>query len=93
MEYILYGYQVVPGSDEIISFAATQAECERAALELRAELRANDPDGTDEMTGTAIYRYIIQSMTTVELVLVMNGEASVTDVASVDRRLVALVAN
>lgn len=90
MDYILFGYQVVPGSDEIMSFAATQAECELNALEQRVEMQKNDPD--DELTAMAVYRYIIRSMTTVELVRVMNGEASITDIAVVDRRLVALVA-
>lgn len=90
MDYILYGCQVVPGSDEIMTFFATQSEAETEALDLRTIAQENDPQ--EDLTGTAIYRYIIRSMTTTELVRVMNGEASVTDIAVVDRRLVALVA-
>jgi hypothetical protein len=93
VDYILFGYQVVPGSDEILSFSATQGECEAAALEQRRDIRANDPRGADDLTGMAVYRFIIRPMTAVELVRVMNGEASVHDIAAIDRRLVALIAD
>ncbi|MDR6820971.1 hypothetical protein J2X76_006171 [Neorhizobium sp. 2083] len=55
MELVVFGYQIVPGRDEPLAFAASLEECQRDAMFEREELRRNDPDL--EMLGAmAIYR-------------------------------------
>jgi hypothetical protein len=44
MELVVSGYQIVPGRDEPMAFAASLEECQREALHEREELRKNDPD-------------------------------------------------
>jgi hypothetical protein len=44
MELVVFGYQIVPGRDEPLAFAASLEECQRDALSERDELRRNDPD-------------------------------------------------
>jgi hypothetical protein len=41
MELVVFGYQIVPGRDEPMAFAASLEECQRVALHEREELRQN----------------------------------------------------
>ena len=90
METVLYAYQMSPGSDDLLWFAASQEECHAAAIEQRREMLMED--GVEEVSAMAVYRFVFRDLPPAELVLVLNEEKSLADVAAVDRRLVAVVA-
>jgi len=91
MECTLWAYQVTPGSDNILYFAENEADCRRAALEQRAELKAGDPEDYEEMGAMALYSFAFGSMTAGELVAVLNEEASLIEACAVERKLVGLI--
>lgn len=93
MEFTLWAYQVTPGSDHNLYFAEHEADCRRAALEQRAELKEGDPDDQEELGAMALYVFVFRSMTAGELVAVLNGEASLIETCAVDRKLVGLIAD
>lgn len=92
MEFTLWAYQVTPGSDHNLYFAEHEADCRRAALEQRAELKEGDPDD-EELGAMALYVFVFRSMTAGELVAVLNGDASLIDTCAVERKLVGLIAD
>lgn len=59
-------------------FAENEADCGRAALEQRAELKAAEPEDYEEMGAMALYLFAFGSMTAAELVAVLNDEARVS---------------
>jgi hypothetical protein len=91
LETILYAYQMSPGEDHLLWFADTVEECERAAVEQRQEMRRELIDG--EVIGAmAIYRFVFRDLKPSELVRVLNEEKSIVEIAAVDRKLIAVVA-
>ncbi|MGE6781287.1 hypothetical protein ACQKGL_02055 [Ensifer adhaerens] len=92
MEITLWAYQVTPGSDHNLYFGEHEADCRRAALEQRAELKEGDPDD-DELGTMALYVFVFRSLSAGELVAVLNGEASPIETCAVDRKLVGLIAD
>lgn len=93
MEFTLWAYQVTPGSDHNLYFAEHEADCRRAAIEQRAELKEGDPDDDEELGAMALYVFVFRSMTAAELVAVLNGDASLIATCAVDRKLVGLIAD
>ncbi|WP_426289831.1 hypothetical protein ACN9MC_34830 (plasmid) [Ensifer adhaerens] len=91
MECTLWAYQVTPGSDNILYFAESEADCRLAALEQRAELKAGDPEDYEGMGAMALYSFSFGSMTAGELVAVLNEEASLIEACAVERKLVGLI--
>lgn len=92
MELVVFGYQIVPGRDEPLAFAASLEECQREALFEREELRRNDPDL--EMLGAmAIYRLTLAWPDIDGLLTVLNDKGSLLDAIVVDRKLVGVVAD
>lgn len=87
METILYAYQLSPGNDDLLWFAANQEECQRAALEQRAEVKVDE----EELGPMAIYRFVLRQLTPAEMIRVLNEEIRLIDSAAVDRRLVSVV--
>ena len=78
-ECTLWAYQVTPGSDHNFYFAGHEADCRRAALGQRAELKEGDPDDQEELGAMALYVFVLRSMTAGELVAILNGEASLIE--------------
>ena len=93
MKCTLWAYQVTPGSDNILYFAENEADCRRAALEQRAELKAGDPEDYEGMGAMALYSFAFGSITAAELVAVLNDEASLVDACAVERKFVGLIEN
>lgn len=93
MEFTLWAYQVTPPHDDNLYFAENEPDCRRAALEQRAELKANDPADYEELGAMALYRFVFRAMTAGEIVAVLNGEASLIETCAVDRKLVGLIAD
>ncbi|KAB1086383.1 hypothetical protein F4V91_08030 [Neorhizobium galegae] len=92
MELVVFGYQIVPGRDEPLAFAASLEECQREALFEREELRRNDPD-IDPLGAMAIYRLTLAWPDVNGLLAVLNERTPLLDAIVVDRRLVGLVAD
>nr|WP_250808843.1 hypothetical protein [Neorhizobium tomejilense] len=92
MELVVFGYQIVPGRDEPLAFAASLEECQRDALSERDELRRNDPD-IEPLGAMAIYRLTLAWPDTDGLLAVLNERTSLLDAIVIDRKLVALVAD
>ncbi|WP_105405063.1 hypothetical protein [Neorhizobium sp. T7_12] len=92
MELVVFGFQIVPGRDEPLAFAASIEECQRNALSEREELRRNDPD-IDPLGAMAIYRLTLRLPDIDGLIDVLNENVSLLDAIVVDRRLVAVVAD
>ncbi|WVT73998.1 hypothetical protein QM996_02470 [Sinorhizobium chiapasense] len=93
MEITLWAYQVSPGSDHNLYFTEHEADCRRAALEQRAELKEEEPYDQEELGAMALYLFVFRSITPTELVAVLNGEASLIETCAVDRKLVGLIAD
>lgn len=91
METTLFAYQLTPGKDELLHFSETQEECQRAALEQRAEVRSHEDN--EPLGAMAVYRVVLRSLSSAELITVLNEEATYLDMAVVDRQLVAVVAD
>ncbi|CAN7623146.1 hypothetical protein [Neorhizobium sp. LjRoot104] len=91
MELVVFGYQIVPGRDEPLAFAASLEECQRDALFEREELRRNDPD-IEPLGAMAIYRLTLAWPHIDRLLAVLNEKSSLLDAIVVDRKLVGLVA-
>jgi hypothetical protein len=92
MELVVFGYQIVPGRDEPLAFAASLEECQRDALSERDELRRNDPD-IEPLGAMAIYRLTLAWPDTDGLLAVLNEKTSLLDAIVIDRKLVGLVAD
>ena len=90
METVLYAYQMSPGSDDLLWFAETAEECHLAAIAQRAEMLADN--GGTQLGAMAVYRFVFRDLKPIELVWVLNEERSIVDIAAVDRRLVAVIA-
>lgn len=91
MSITVWAYQITPGSDETLFFAATEHECRRAALEQREELKRHDPDAYAEMTAMALYEYVLRPMSVSQIVSVLNGDVPLIEACAVSRRLIGLV--
>lgn len=94
METILFAHQLSSGSDEHLGFELTLEECQQAAREFRAELRRDAEEDSEEdfqLGPMAIYRVTLRDPTPEELIRVLNQEAMLIDLATVDKRLVAVV--
>jgi hypothetical protein len=92
MELVVFGYQIVPGRDEPLAFAASLEGCQRDALSERDELRRNDPD-IEPLGAMAIYRLTLAWPDTDGLLAVLNEKISLLDAMVIDRKLVGLVAD
>lgn len=92
MELVVFGYQIVPGRDEPLAFAASLEECQRDALSEREELRRNDPD-IEPLGAMAIYRLTLAWPDTDGLLAVLNEKASLLDAIVIDRKRVGVVAD
>nr|WP_250809360.1 hypothetical protein [Neorhizobium tomejilense] len=92
MELVVFGYQIVPGRDDPLAFAASLEECQRDALSERDELRRTDPD-LEPLGAMAIYRFTLTWPDTDGLLAVLNEKISLLDAIVVDRKLVGLVAD
>ncbi|MCY1741444.1 hypothetical protein [Ensifer sp. SL37] len=93
MEFTLWAYQVTPPYDDTLYFAENEADCRRAALEQRAELKANDPEDYEELGAMALYEFVFRSMGAADLVAVLNDDASIIEACAVERKLVGLIAD
>lgn len=81
-------------SDEDLGFERTLEECQQAACEFRAELRKDaEEDGQEnfQLRPMAIYQITLRNLTPEELIRVLNQEATLIDLAMVDKRIVAVV--
>ncbi|CAN7283073.1 hypothetical protein [Neorhizobium tomejilense] len=92
MELVVFGYQIVPGRDEPLAFAASLEECQRDALSERDDLRRNDPD-IEPLGAMAIYRLTLVWPDAEGLLAVLNEKTSLLDAIVIDRKLVGLVAD
>ncbi|CAN7612358.1 hypothetical protein [Neorhizobium sp. LjRoot104] len=92
MELVVFGYQIVPGRDEPLAFAASLEECQREAPFERDELRRNDPN-LESLGAMAIYRLTLAWPDTEVLLAVLNEKTSLLDAIVIDRKLVGLVAD
>lgn len=93
MEFTLWAYQVTPPHDDTLYFAENEADCRRAALEQRAELKEGDPEDYEDLQAMALYVFLFRSMNATELVAVLNGDASLIEMCAVERKLVGLIAD
>ncbi|WP_172724424.1 hypothetical protein [Neorhizobium tomejilense] len=91
MELVVFGYQIVPGRDEPMAFAASLEECQRDALAERDKLRRNAPD-LEPLGTMAIYRFTLAWPDTDGLLAVLNEKTPLLDALVVDRKFVGLVA-
>lgn len=92
METILYAYQIEPGSDETLWFTATQEECQYVALAQRLKMQ-KDMAGSEYLGAMAVYRFVFRHLRPQDFLSILNGEKGLAEVAAVDRRLVAIVAD
>lgn len=92
MELVVYGYQIVPGSDESLGFEASLEDCQREAVAEREELRRHDPD-LEPLGAMAIYRFTLAWPDTDGLLAVLNEKTSLLDAIVVDRKRVGVVAD
>ena len=94
MEFTLFGYQILPGSDENLYFAATLEDCQAAAIEQRQELMEDQVrDGVIEQLGAmAIYRCVMRSPDQATLIKVLYGETELFDACLVEKKLVGSIA-
>jgi hypothetical protein len=92
MEMVVFGYQIVPGRDEPLAFAASLEECQREALSEREELRRNDPD-LEPLGAMALYRLTLPWPDIDGLLAVLNEKTSLLDTIVTDRKLVGIVAD
>ncbi|MCJ9674394.1 MULTISPECIES: hypothetical protein [unclassified Neorhizobium] len=92
MELVVYGYQIVPGSDESLGFEASPEDCQREAVAEREELRRHDPD-LEPLGAMAIYRFTLAWPDTDGLLAVLNEKTSLLDAIVVDRKRVGVVAD
>lgn len=93
MEFTLWAYQVTPPHDDTLHFAQHEADCRRAALEQRAELKANDPEDYEELGAMALYFFVFRSMSPADVVAVLNGDVSLIEACAVERKLVGMIAD
>lgn len=91
MEFELWAYQITPGFDESLYFAETEEACRQAALDQRAEVKRLEADDQQDMTAMALYRYNCGALTAAEMVGVLNGELTISEACTVDRKLIGLV--
>ncbi|MCJ9672042.1 MULTISPECIES: hypothetical protein [unclassified Neorhizobium] len=92
MELVVYGYQIVPGSDDSLGFEASLEDCQREAVAEREELRRHDPD-LEPLGAMAIYRFTLAWPDTDGLLAVLNDKTSLLDAIVVDRKRVGIVAD
>jgi hypothetical protein len=92
MELVVYGYQIVPGSDESLGFEASLEDCQREAVAEREELRRTDPD-LEPLGAMAIYRFTLAWPDTDGLLAVLNEKTSLLDAIVLDRKRVGIVAD
>ncbi|CDZ52333.1 hypothetical protein [Neorhizobium galegae] len=92
MELVVYGYQIVPGSDDSLGFEASLEDCQREAVAEREELRRHDPD-LETLGAMAIYRFTLAWPDTEGLLAVLNEKTSLFDAIVVDRKRVGVVAD
>lgn len=90
MELVVYGYQIVPGSDDSLGFEASLEDCQREAVAEREELRRHDPD-LEPLGAMAIYRFTLAWPDTEGLLAVLNEKTSLLDTIVVDRKRVGVV--
>ena len=91
METVLFAYQITPGEDELLHFTETQEECQRAALEQRMQVKSHEDN--DPLGAMAVYRMVLRPLSPAELIKVLNEETTYLNMAVVDRKLVAVVAD
>ena len=92
MELVVYGYQIVPGSDDSLGFEASLEDCQREAVAEREELRRTDPD-LEPLGAMAIYRFTLAWPDTDGLLAVLNEKTSLLDAIVLDRKRVGIVAD
>lgn len=95
MEFTLFCYQVIPGSDDLLHFAPTLQERQQAAIEHRQELhRDQEFDETYQKIGAmAVYRVVLRPPDQKAFLQVLNEEKALVEACLVKRELVALVAD
>lgn len=95
METVVYGFRISPDFDDEFVFAATQERCQEECVQHRNDiLTSSDQYGAHNPLGAmAIYRFILKSLSTNELLTVLNDEHhDLLKNAVVERKLVAVVA-
>ncbi|WP_105432927.1 hypothetical protein [Neorhizobium sp. T6_25] len=92
MELVVFGYQIVPGSDDSLGFEASLEDCQREALSEREELRRHDPD-LEPLGAMAIYRFTMAWPDIDGLLAVLNEKTSLLNALIVERKLVGVVAD
>lgn len=95
MEFTLFAYQISPGSDENLHFAATLEDCQQAAFEQRQELMEDQvrDDVIEQLGAMAVYRVVMRLPDQATLIRLLNDEADLFDACLVEKKLVAVVAD
>lgn len=85
----LYGYQISPGFDDLISYGFSLEAVVKEAEDMRLEkaLEEENPNPPP----TAIYEFTLNDVTPDQLVAVLNERVTLNQVLIGDRRLVRVV--
>ena len=90
METVLYAYQMIPGKDDLLWFAATQNECQLAAIAQRSEMKKAASEDL-QIEAMCVYRFVFRDLRPTELVDILNCASKLLDIAVVDRRFVSFI--
>ncbi|UXN64430.1 hypothetical protein N8E89_00635 [Phyllobacterium sp. A18/5-2] len=85
----IYAFQIIPGNDDILSFAAT---LEHAKAEAADHRRSLIESGDHHLGPTALYRVTIRPLSRPDLINVLNERDQLIDLIIVDEEFLGVVA-
>lgn len=88
METRIWAYQIIPGTDELLFYAATEDLCRSAAMKQRADIMAIVSGYVEPLGPMTLYQVVLRDMTVSEIIGVLNGEISVSDASTLSRSVV-----
>jgi hypothetical protein len=88
METRIWAYQIIPGTDELLFYAATEELCRSEAQKQRADIKSIVSGHVGPLAPMAHYQVILREMTVPEIIGVLNGEISLSDASTLSRSVV-----
>ncbi|MBD9390620.1 hypothetical protein IB237_25820 [Agrobacterium sp. AGB01] len=88
METRIWAYQIIPGTDELLFYAATEELCRSEARKQRADIRSIVSGHVGPLAPMALYQVVLREMTVPEIIGVLNGEISLSDASTLSRSVV-----
>ncbi|MCM2458860.1 hypothetical protein HGO37_26115 [Rhizobium sp. CG4] len=91
MDTPVWAYQVIPGSDELLFYAASEELCRETAMRQRADIMAVVSEDVERLAPMTLYRVELHSMTVTEVIGVLNGDVALSEACTLNRIVVGHV--